>query len=113
MLSMKRTDVTLPDEIGAQLQALGLRIRAARTRRKLRREDLARKAGLSRTAIEAVERGAPTTGIGTYLRALWAMGINAELDLLADPGLDRDGMALEFSLQTKRVGVARKIDNDF
>jgi transcriptional regulator with XRE-family HTH domain len=113
MLFMERMESTLPDEISAQLQALGLRIRAARTRRKLRREDLARKAGLSRTAIEAVERGAPTTGIATYMRALWAMGINAELDLLADPGLDRDGMALEFSVQTKRVGVARKVNNDF
>ena len=110
---MERTISTLPDEVCAQLQALGLRIRAARTRRKLRREDLARKAGLSRTALEAVERGEPTTGIGTYMRALWAMGINAELDVLADPGLDRDGMALEFSVQTKRVGVARKVNNDF
>lgn len=113
MLFMERTENSLPDELATQLQALGLRIRAARTRRKLRREDLARKAGLSRTAIEAVERGAPTTGIGTYMRALWAMGINAELDVLADPGLDRDGMALEFSVQTKRVGVARRVNNDF
>lgn len=47
------------------------------------------------------------------MRALWAMGINAELDLLADPGLDRDGMTLEFSVQSKRVGVARKPNNDF
>ena len=88
-------------------------MRAARIRRKLRQEDLALKSGLSRTAIEAVERGEPSTGIGTYLRALWAMGINRELDLLADPGLDRDGMALEFSIQTKRVGVTRKVSNDF
>lgn len=103
----------MPDEITDQLRLLGIRIRAARTRRRMRQEDLARQAGLSRTAIEAVERGEPTTGMGTYLRALWAMGLNRELDLIADPGLDRDGLALELSAQTLRVGVARKVSNDF
>jgi transcriptional regulator with XRE-family HTH domain len=113
MLSMKSTAPTLPDEVAAQIRTLGVRIRAARILRGMRQEDLATKSGLSRTAIEAVERGAPTTGLGTYLRALWAMGLNQELDLLADPGLDRDGMALQFNVQSKRVGVARKPRNDF
>jgi hypothetical protein len=44
---------------------------------------------------------------------MWAMGLNREIDLLADPGLDRDGMALQFNVQSKRVGVARKPRNDF
>lgn len=103
----------MPDEVIAQIAALGLRVRQARVHRKWRREDLAMRANLSRTAIEAVERGAPTTGLGTYLRVLWAMGLNAELDLLADPGLDREGMALQYSVQSKRVGVTRKVKNDF
>ena len=110
---MKCTNETTPDEIVSQLRALGARVRAARTRRGLRQGDLAHRAGLSRTAIEAVERGEQTTGVGTYMKALWAMGLNRELDLLFDPGLDRDGLALELSVQTKRVGVARKISNDF
>ena len=113
MLSMKSMDPTLPDEVAAQIRTLGMRIRAARIHRGMRQEDLAAKSGLSRTAIEAVERGAPTTGMATYLRALWAMGLNREIDLLADPGLDRDGMALQFNVQSKRVGVARKPRNDF
>lgn len=113
MLSMKSMKSNLPDEVEAQIRALGVRIRAARILRGLRQEDLATKSGLSRTAIEAVERGAPTTGMATYLRTLWAMGLNRELDLLADPGLDREGMALQFNLQSKRVGVARKPRNDF
>jgi len=110
---MKSTNATLPEEIAKQTQSLGLRIRSARILRNFRQDDLAAKAGLSRTAIEAVERGEPTTGIATYLRALWAMGLNRELDLLADPGLDRDGLALQFNVQSKRVGVTRKPRNDF
>ena len=113
MLSMKRIVSEIPDEVVAQIAALGARVRQARMHRKWRQEDLAKRANLSRTAIEAIERGEPTTGLGTYLRALWAMGINRELDLLADPGLDREGMALQFSIQNKRVGVARKVSNDF
>lgn len=103
----------IPSEIKVQLAALGLRIRAARTRRKWRQIDLASRSGLSRTAIEAVERGEPTTGIATYLQTLWAMGLNRELEILADPGLDRDGLALELSVETKRVSVRQKVDNDF
>ncbi len=110
---MENKSPNLPDEISEQLIALGLRIRVARVRRKFRQADLARQAGLSRTAIEAVERGEPTTGIATYLRALWAMGLNREFDLVADPGLDRDGLSLELSVLTKRVSVARKANNDF
>lgn len=113
MHSMESANSKIPDEIIEQISALGLRVRQARIHRKLRREDLAKRANLSRTAIEAVERGEPTTGIGTYLRALWAMGLNRELDLLADPGLDREGMALQFSVENKRVVIPRKPSNDF
>lgn len=104
---------TVPDTVVLRAAQLGQRIRAARVRRKLRREDLALKAGLSRTAVEAVENGKLTTGLGTYLLVLWAIGLDREVDLLADPGLDRDGLALEFNVQTKRVRVQRKLDNDF
>jgi transcriptional regulator with XRE-family HTH domain len=103
----------VPDSVATKSSSLGARIRAARTRRGLRREDLATKAGLSRSTIEAIERGALTTGIGAYLQVLWALGLDAEVDLIADPGLDRDGLALELSTQTKRVRVQRKVDNDF
>lgn len=104
---------TVPESIRAQLAQLGQRIRAARIRRKLRQEDLAARAGLSRKAIDAIEAGKFTTGMGTYLMALWALGLNRELDLLADPGLDRDGLTLELDAQSKRVRVSRPLDNDF
>lgn len=114
MLSMESMKYpTVPEEVVAQIRDLGQRIRLARTHRRLRQEDLAMRASMSRTAIEAVERGEITTGIGTYLRVLWALGLNREFDILADPGLDREGMALQFSALDKRVTLQRKLDNDF
>jgi hypothetical protein len=41
------------------------------------------------------------------------MNLARELDLIADPGLDRDGLALSFSPADKRVRVATRIDNEF
>jgi hypothetical protein len=35
------------------------------------------------------------------------------LDLVADPGLDRDGQALVFSAVDKRVRPRRQLDNKF
>lgn len=113
MASPERVLNLPPDTVVDRVARLGLRIRAARTRRKLRREDLAARAGVSRSTLEAIERGELTTGIGAYVRALWALGVDEELDLIADPGLDRDGLALELSAQTKRVRVRRKAGNDF
>lgn len=103
----------VPETVVRRAAELGRRVRAARIRRKWRREDLASRSGLSRTAVEAVENGKLSTGLGTYLQVLWALGLDREVDLLADPGLDRDGLALELNAQTKRVRVQRKLDNDF
>jgi DNA-binding XRE family transcriptional regulator len=95
------------------LVRLGSRIRVARVRRKLRQEDLARQIGRTRATVIAIERGSPTTEIGAYASALWALGLLQELDLVADPGLDRDGQALSFSAADKRVRPRRQLDNKF
>src|SRR5688572_13548736 len=103
----------LPPHLANQAAALGDRIRIARQRRQLRLEDIALKTGLARSTIEAVERGKLGTSLGAYLAVLWILGLNRELDLIADPGLDRDGLALSLSVEDKRVRVPRKLDNDF
>ncbi|MFC4308493.1 helix-turn-helix domain-containing protein [Steroidobacter flavus] len=92
---------------------LGSRIRLARLRRKLRQEDLAAKIGRTRATVIAMERGSSTTEIGVYASALWALGLLQELDLVADPGLDRDGQALSFSVSDKRVRLRRPLNNKF
>jgi transcriptional regulator with XRE-family HTH domain len=103
----------LDDASAQSLVRLGSRIRIARLRRKLRQEDLARQIGKTRATVIAIEQGSPTTEIGAYVSALWALGLLRELDLVADPGLDRDGQALLFSPADKRVRLRRQLDNKF
>lgn len=103
----------LPFGLSEQAKALGLRIRAARQARRLRREDVAQKSGVSRTTIEAVERGETSTSLGAYLAVLGSLGLAEELDLIADPGVDREGLSLQYSVSGKRVKLPTKVDNDF
>ncbi len=90
------------------LEALGARLRDARLRRRLRQDDVAAKLGFSRDTINAVERGSMTTTVGAYLSVLWVYGLEREVDLLADPGLDREGLALTFDAREKRVRLRKK-----
>ena len=100
-------------ELVDRMRRLGTRIRDARVHRRLRQIDLAAKAGLSRSTIESIERGEATTSLGAYAHVLWVLGLDRELDLLADPGLDREGMALAYSAADKRVRPRTRLDNDF
>lgn len=104
---------TTEDAPTEALIRLGSRIRVARLRRKLRQEDLARQIGRTRATVIAIEQGAPTTEMGAYVSALWALGLLQELELVADPGLDRDGQALSFSAADKRVRLRQPLNNKF
>lgn len=106
-MSRNSTFDLIPENVPAMLQALGARLRAARLRRSLRQEDVAAKLGLSRDTINAVEHGSMTTSIGAYLSLLWVYGLQREVELLADPGLDREGAALTFDVGEKRVRVRK------
>lgn len=103
----------LPPEIGLRLRGLGTRIRDARLHRKLRQVDLAERTGLSRSTIEAIERGSPETAMGAYARVLWVMGLDREIDVLADTAIDQEGAALEYSPGERRVRVRKGLGNDF
>ncbi len=101
------------EEIIQIARRLGGRIRAARVFRKWRQEDLAARTGLSRSTIQAIERGEETVAIGNVLQVLWLLGLANEVELIADPGLDRDGLSLALDAAKKRVHVQRKVDDDF
>ena len=110
---MKAVSGRFPDDVEQSLLRLGSRIRMARTRRKLRQEDLAQQIGRARATVVAIEKGSSHTEIGAYVAALWALGLLQELDLVADPGLDRDGQALAFSAADKRVRPRQQLNNKF
>ncbi|MHB1942753.1 MAG: helix-turn-helix transcriptional regulator [Acidiferrobacteraceae bacterium] len=103
----------IPPQVSDRVTLLGQRIRVARIRRGWSVLDLARKAGVNRNTLTALELGKLGTSIGVCLIVLWALGLEKSLDAVADPDTDGHGKALEASRRPIRVGKRRKTRNDY
>lgn len=57
------------------LTQLGEDIKLARLRRKLSAEQVAERAGISRSTLWQIEKGAPSVAIGIYLQVLFVFGL--------------------------------------
>jgi hypothetical protein len=53
--------------------------------------------------MRAVEAGNLLTGLGAYLAAIWALGLERELAKLLDPDTDIEGKQLELSRTPQRA----------
>lgn len=80
---MSRAPPLLLPRLARSLQALGTRLRQARLRRAYPAQTVAQRAGISRGTLLRVERGDPAVALGIYARVLQAVGLEADLDLLA------------------------------
>lgn len=109
----KSEPVPLPEEVLETLRRLGHNIRTARQRRRLRIVDVAERVGVSRFVIADIERGKPTTSIGSYLGVLWVLGLLDAASALADPMRDQEGLTLERSRAGHRVRPRQELDDDF
>lgn len=78
----KLTRPTFPS-LQRQLNALGLRLRLARERRKLGTELFAERLGVSRETLRRMEKGDHSIAMGTFLRALRVLGLDQDIDQLA------------------------------
>ena len=65
------------------LTALGENIRYARLRRDLSSEQIAERAGISRSTLVKIEKGEEGVAIGYFLRVLVVLGLENDLLLLA------------------------------
>lgn len=65
------------------LLQLGDRLKRLRKAQGLGTVDMAKRVGISRTTLYAVEAGDPGPSIGTYLRVMSVLGVSGELALLA------------------------------
>lgn len=65
------------------LLQLGDRLKRLRKAQGLGTVKMAKRVGISRTTLSAVEAGDPGPSIGTYLRVMSVLGVSAELALLA------------------------------
>jgi DNA-binding XRE family transcriptional regulator len=104
--------VSIPDPVATQLKDLGERLRLARKRREWTVAELAKRLGVNRETVSALESGAPGTSVGVLAGALWVMDLPG-LDRLAASTEDLHGMALERARAPRRVRKRRERDADY
>lgn len=107
------TEKTAPRAVVHAAVRLGDNIRTARTRRRMRQSDLARRAGITVPTLRRVEQGSLGTGMGAYLAALWAMGLEDQFAGLAAPASDLEGRTLQAADRGERVRLRDELDRDF
>lgn len=104
----RRTSPLLPvtEEL---LRQLGDRLRLARLRRRLSISHVAERAGMVPMTLRSVERGASGVTIGAYLAAMQVLGIEKDVDLLAQA--DPLGRALQDARLPSRSKGTRTRDS--
>jgi transcriptional regulator with XRE-family HTH domain len=113
MTRLSKISKSLPAAVEDILIRLGGNIRTARLRRRLSREVLAERVGISRYVLADIERGKPTTAIAAYLGVLWVLGLHGDMREVADPDRDEEGKILERARSPKTAPKRRTIDDDF
>ncbi len=63
----------------AILSEFGENIKLARLRRKLRVEQVAERAGISRATLWSIEKGKETVSLGAYFQVLFVLGLEKDL----------------------------------
>jgi transcriptional regulator with XRE-family HTH domain len=87
---MKRTKYTLLPRLTTILEGLGEDIKLARLRRKLSAEQVAGRAGISRSTLWQIEKGMPNVSMGYYAQVLFVLGLEKNLSqMVADDALGR------------------------
>ena len=80
---MKRTKYILLPRLSKILEELGEDIKLARLRRKLSAEQVAERAGISRSTLWQIEKGLPNVSMGYYAQVLFVLGLEKNLSAVA------------------------------
>jgi len=102
-----------PYAVEEALSRLGLRLRTARLRRNLSVAEVGKKIGAGPRAVTEAERGKPSTGIAIYVALLWAFDLLKDMETVADPGSDVEGLALASRRERARARRPKGLDNEF
>jgi transcriptional regulator with XRE-family HTH domain len=102
-----------PYPVEQALKRLGANLRTARLRRNLTIEAVAEKIGTGVRAIADAEKGRPGTSAAVYFALLWAYDLHSQLESVADPALDPEGLARVTQRERASTPGKSKLDNDF
>lgn len=90
LLNIMKQQLVLLPKAQKVLNDLGENIKLARLRRKLSTEQISERAGISRSTLWQIEKGAPTVAMGAYFQVLFVLGLEKDfLKLGADDELGR------------------------
>jgi transcriptional regulator with XRE-family HTH domain len=99
---MKSAKTILLPKLTKILEEMGENIKLARLRRKLTAEQVAERAGISRSTLWQVEKGLPSVSMGTYAQILFVLGLEKDLLLLSKDDI------LGRKLQDAELTVAKR-----
>lgn len=107
------TASSTPFDVEVALKRLGANLRAARVARNISIEAAAEKIGVGYRAVAGAESGKSGTAIGVYVGLMWAYGLLAQVNELAD--LARDEVVQRAARERERAYPTGKgaLDNDF
>jgi transcriptional regulator with XRE-family HTH domain len=88
------------------MRALGLRLKVARLRRRIPTTLFAERMGVSRDTLNRLEKGDATIALGTYMRALRVLGLDRDIDMVAQD--DNLGRALQDQNLLKKNSRSRQ-----
>ncbi|MCD8525044.1 MAG: helix-turn-helix domain-containing protein [Gammaproteobacteria bacterium] len=98
----------LPIPIIKALRKLGQDINDARRRHRITAQLMAERAGLSRSTVGKIEKGDPTTSMGSYGAVLFVLGMEKRLGDLVDSMHDLIGRRLEDEKLPQRIRMPHK-----
>jgi len=109
-----RASPHVPGPVERELERIGIGIETARLRRNMSQQELADRVGVSIHTVRAIEAGKAGTAVGSYIQALWVLGLIETLSSVADPSLDAEGLVLEASDRRRKGGhPRRRVSDDF
>ena len=102
-----------PFAVEKALRDLGENLRTARIRRNMTIAEAAERIGTGPRAVMDAEKGKASTGIVVYTALLWLYGQLTQLEEVAAPGNDKEGLLLDSQRQRQRARKQRILDNNF
>lgn len=100
--------------IEKQMTALGQRLREARLRRGISTLLFSERMNVSRDTLNRLEKGDPSIAMGTYVRALRVLGVEKDLDKVAqDDELGRKMQDLKMPVARKPRGSAERSKSSY
>ena len=113
MVARNKLQSAPPYPVEEAMRRLGENLRRARLRRNMTIADAGQRIGTGSRAVADAEKGKASTGFVVYVALLWLYGLLNQLEEVADPSNDKEGLSLEIAKGRTRARKSRGLDNDF